>query len=125
MIGDPRKREIAAAQRYVAVMTRAAEVNGHAKQAAGPRDPIRALAQAVVAPRLGQLALLSQLADLAHDRRLVQADRRDTEQRVADLVDLRRAASGVTDAPPGAGGGRLAVDGGQHHDPHRAGSRPR
>ena len=57
MIGDPRKREIAAAQRYVAVMTRAAEVNGHAQQAAQPRDLIRALAQAVVALRLKQLAL--------------------------------------------------------------------
>ena len=33
-------------------MTRAAEVNGHAQQAAKPRDPIRALAQAVVALRL-------------------------------------------------------------------------
>jgi hypothetical protein len=52
MIGDPRKREIAAAQRYVAVMTLAAEVNGRAQQAAHPRDPIRALAQAVVALRL-------------------------------------------------------------------------
>ena len=52
MIGDPRKREFAAAQRYVAVITRAAEVNGHAQQAAQPRDPIRALAQAVVALRL-------------------------------------------------------------------------
>jgi hypothetical protein len=50
MIGDPRKREIAAAQWYVAVMTRAAEVNGHAQQAAKPRYPIRALA--VVALRL-------------------------------------------------------------------------
>ena len=40
-----------------AVMTRAAEVNGHAQQAAQPRDPIRALAQAVVALRLKQLAL--------------------------------------------------------------------
>jgi hypothetical protein len=50
MIGDPRKREIAA-QRYVAVMTRATAPNGHAQQAAGPRDPIRALAQAVVALR--------------------------------------------------------------------------
>ena len=57
-----------------AVMARAAEVNGHAQQSARPRDPIRALAQAVVALRLGQLALLSQLADLAHDRRLMQAD---------------------------------------------------
>ena len=54
MIGDPRKREIAAAQRYVAVMTRAAEVNGHAQQAAQPRNPIRALAHAVVALRLKQ-----------------------------------------------------------------------
>ena len=51
MIGDPRKREIAA-QRYVAVMARAAEVNGHAQQAAQPRDPIRALTHAVVALRL-------------------------------------------------------------------------
>jgi hypothetical protein len=33
MIGDPRKRKLAAAQRYVAVMTRAAEVNGNAQQA--------------------------------------------------------------------------------------------
>jgi hypothetical protein len=39
----------------------------------------------VVALRLGQLALLSQVAELADDRRLMQADRRDTEQRVADL----------------------------------------
>jgi hypothetical protein len=51
MIGDPRKREFAAEQ-YVAVMTRAAEVNGHAQQAAQPRDPVRALEQAVVALRL-------------------------------------------------------------------------
>ena len=51
MIGDQCKREIAA-KRYVAVMTRAAEVNGHAQQAAGPWDPIRALAHAVVALRL-------------------------------------------------------------------------
>ena len=57
MIGDPRKHEIAAAQRYVAVMTRAAEVNGHAQQAAQPRDLIRALAQAVIALRLKQSAL--------------------------------------------------------------------
>jgi hypothetical protein len=48
---------------------------------------------------LAQLALLSQLADLPHDRRRMQADRRDTEQRVADLVTLRRAAPGVMDAP--------------------------
>jgi hypothetical protein len=33
------------------------EVNGHAQQAARSRDPIRALAQAVVALRLKQLAL--------------------------------------------------------------------
>jgi hypothetical protein len=59
-------------------MTRAAEVNGHAKQAAQPRDLIRAQAQAVVALRLGQLMLVSQFADLPHDRRLMQADRRDT-----------------------------------------------
>ena len=85
MIGDPRKREIAAAQRYVAVMARTAEVDGHAQQAAGLRDPIRALAQAVVAPRQEQLAPRRRLGDLAHDRRLMQADRRDTEQRVADL----------------------------------------
>ena len=52
MIGDPRKGEIAAAQRYVAAMTRATALNGHAQQAAQPRDPIRALAQAVVALRL-------------------------------------------------------------------------
>ena len=57
MIGNPRKREIAATQQYVAVITRAAEVNGHAQQAAQPRDLIRALAQAVVALRLKQLAL--------------------------------------------------------------------
>jgi hypothetical protein len=84
------------------VMARAAEVNGHAKQAARPRDPIRALAQAVVALRLGQLAPLSQPADLAHDRRLMQAARRDTEQRDAVLVNLRQVAPGVPDAPPGA-----------------------
>jgi hypothetical protein len=34
-----------------AVMTRAAEVDGQAQQAAQPRDPIQALAQAVVALR--------------------------------------------------------------------------
>jgi hypothetical protein len=48
------------------------------------------------------LALLSQLADLARDRRLIQADRRDTKQRVADLVTLRRVAPGVLDSPPRA-----------------------
>ena len=68
-----------------AVMARAAEVNGHAQGAAGPRDPIRALAQAVVALRRKQLALRRRLGDLAHDRRLMQADRRETEQRVTDL----------------------------------------
>jgi hypothetical protein len=57
MIGDPRKQEIAAAQWYVTVITRPAEVNGHAQQAAQPRDLIRALTQAVVALRLKQLAL--------------------------------------------------------------------
>ena len=57
MIGDPRKRAIAAAQRYVAVITRAAEVNRQAQQTAQPRDPICALAQAVVVLRLKQLAL--------------------------------------------------------------------
>ena len=57
MIGNPQKRDIAATQRYVVVMTRAAEVNGHAQQAAQPRDPIRTLAQTVVALRLKQLAL--------------------------------------------------------------------
>jgi hypothetical protein len=40
-----------------AVMTRAAEVNGRAQQAAQPRDLIRTLAQAVVALRLKQLVL--------------------------------------------------------------------
>jgi len=85
MIGDPRKRAIAAAQRHVAVMTRAAEVNGHAQQAAGPRDPIRALAKAVVAPRQEQLPPRRRLGDLADDRRRMQADRRETEQRVTDL----------------------------------------
>jgi hypothetical protein len=57
MIGDPRKREIAPARRCVAVMTRAIALDGPAQQAAGPRDPTRALAQAVVAPRQEQLAL--------------------------------------------------------------------
>jgi hypothetical protein len=33
-------------------MARAIDVNGHAQQAAQPRDPIRALAQVVVALRL-------------------------------------------------------------------------
>ena len=51
---------------------------------------------------LGQLALLSQLADLAHDRRLMPADLSETEQRVADLVTARRVSPGVLDAPPGA-----------------------
>ena len=37
-------------------MARAAEVDGHAQQAARPRDPIRAPAQAVVALRLNSLA---------------------------------------------------------------------
>ena len=84
-------------------MTRAAAVNGHAQQTAQPRDRIRALAQAVVALRLKQLALLSQLADLAHDRRLMQADLCETEQRVADLANLRRVARGVMDARRGGG----------------------
>jgi hypothetical protein len=84
------------------VITRATALDGQAQQAAGPRDPIRALAQAVVALLQVQLALLSQLAELAHDRRRKQADRRETEKRVADLVNLRRAAPGVLDAPPGA-----------------------
>ena len=35
-----------------AVMARATALDGHAQEAAGPRDPIRALAQAVVALRL-------------------------------------------------------------------------
>ena len=52
MIGDPRKRAIAAAQRHVAVMALATAPNGHAQGAAGLRVPIRALAQAVVALRL-------------------------------------------------------------------------
>jgi hypothetical protein len=68
-----------------AVMARATAPNVHAQQAAQPRDPIRALAQAVVAPRQEQLVLLRRLADLAHDRRRMQADRRETEQRVTDL----------------------------------------
>jgi hypothetical protein len=85
MIGDPHKREIAAAQRHVAVMTRATALNGHAQEAAQPRDPIRARAQAVVAPRQEQLAPRRRLGDLAHDRRRMQADRRETEQRVTDL----------------------------------------
>jgi hypothetical protein len=51
---------------------------------------------------LGQLALLSQLGDLAHDRRRMQADRRESEQRVVDLVDLRLVSPGVLDAPPAA-----------------------
>jgi hypothetical protein len=89
MIGDPRKRAIAAALRYV-VMNRAAGDNGHAQQAAQPRHPIPALAQAVVAPRQEQLAPRRRLGDLAHDGWLVRADRRDTEQRVADLRPRRR-----------------------------------
>ena len=51
---------------------------------------------------LGQLALLSQLADLAHDRRRMQADRRETEQRVTDLRPAswtRRTAQAAV-APP-------------------------
>jgi hypothetical protein len=67
------------------VMARAAEVNGHAQQAAQPRDPIRALAQAVVALRQEQLAPRRRLGDLAHDRRRMQADLSETERRVADL----------------------------------------
>jgi hypothetical protein len=47
------------------------------------------LAQAVVALRQQQLALLSQLAALAHDRRLMQADLSETEQW---LIDLRPAS---------------------------------
>jgi hypothetical protein len=85
-----------------AVMARATALDGHAQGAAGPRDPIRALAQAVVAPRQEQLAPRRRLGDLAHDRWLVQADVSETEQRVVDLVDLRRAAPGVMDEPPGA-----------------------
>jgi hypothetical protein len=99
MIGDPRKVEITGAQQHVGMMTRATALNGHAQQTAQPRDPIQALAQAVVALWLGQLALLSQLADLAHDRRLMQADLTDTEHWVVDLVNLRRVAPGVLDAP--------------------------
>jgi hypothetical protein len=38
-------------------MARAIDVNGHAQHAAQPRDPIQALAHAVVAPRQEQLAL--------------------------------------------------------------------
>jgi hypothetical protein len=102
MIGDQREREIAAAQRYVAVMARATAPDGHAQQAAGPRAPIRALAQAVVAPRQEQLAPRSRRGDLAHVRRRMQADLSETEQKVADLVDLRRVAPGVLDASSGA-----------------------
>ena len=54
-------------------MARATALDGHAQQAAQPRDPIRAPAQAVVAPRQEQLALRRRLGDLAHDRRLMQA----------------------------------------------------
>jgi hypothetical protein len=68
-----------------AVMARATALDGHAQGAAGPRDPIWALAQAVLAPRQEQLALVSQLADLAHERRRMQADLSETEQRVADV----------------------------------------
>jgi hypothetical protein len=81
-------------------MALAAKVNGHVQWGAGPRDPIRALAQAVVALRRKQLALLSQLADRAHDRRLTQADRRETEQQVTDLRPASWTRSTARRRPP-------------------------
>jgi hypothetical protein len=85
-IDDPRKREIAAAQRHVTVMTRATAPNGHAQQAAPAQDPILAKLDACRAQREAQLALEGRVGAI--------------QRKVSDLVALRTAALRVlTDTP--------------------------